>query len=171
MSLYTIDNELQQVLENLYNRVDENGELIDVTESDFEVIAQLKAERQVKLENIALYIKNCDAEAAAIKAEIESLEKRCKRLERKSESLRGYMLSSMIANGDKELSSPRYVAKIRTSEATEILDENLIPDEFIKVTIPEPVRKPDKVAIKKAIKAGHEVAGAALKVNQKVNIE
>lgn len=171
MSLYTIDQEIMQAVENLYNRVDENGELIDVTAEDLEVISQLKAERQDKLENIALYIKNCDAEAAAIKAEIDNLKKRAERLERKAEGLRGYMLSSMIANGDKELSSPRYAAKIRTSEATEIIDESLIPDEFIRVIVKEPERKPDKAAIKKAIKAGQEVAGAALKINQKVNIE
>ena len=170
MSLYTIDQELMQAIDNLYNRVDENGELIDVTESDLEVISQLKAERRVKLENIALYIKNLDADAAAIRAEAEKLIKRAARMENKAEGLKGYMLRSMIANNEPELSTPRYAAKISSSESTEILDEALIPAEFIRVIQKEPERKPDKVAIKKAIKAGIEVAGAQLVKKQKVNI-
>lgn len=170
MSLYTIDQELQQAIDNLYSRVDENGELVDVTEADLEVITQLKAERQAKLENIALYIKNLDADAAAIYAEIDNLKKRAERLERKAEGLRGYMLRSMIANKDTELSSPRYQAKISSSESTEILDESLIPAEFIRIIEKEPERKPDKTAIKKAIKAGQDVAGARVVVNQKVKI-
>ena len=170
MSLYTIDQELMAAIDNLYSRVDENGELVEVTEKDLEVISQLKAERQVKLENIALYIKNLDADAAAIKEEASKLLARAARTEKKAEGLRGYMLRSMVANNDTELSSPRYAAKISSSESTEILDETLIPAEFIRVIQKDPERKPDKVAIKKAIKAGREVAGAKLVKKQKVNI-
>ena len=167
MSLYTIDREIQALIDSIYDSVDENGEVaVDLT-----ALAELKAERQTKCENIALYIKNCDAEAAAIQVEIENLEKRKARLERKSEGLRGILISSMIANKDTELSSPRYRATIKTSETTEIVDKKLIPKEFIRVTIPEPKEDPDKVAIKKAIKAGREIAGARLVTNRKVNIE
>ena len=167
MSLYTIDREIQALIDSIYDSVDENGEVaVDLT-----ALAELKAERQTKCENIALYIKNCDAEAAAIQVEIENLEKRKARLERKSEGLRGILISSMIANKDTELSSPRYRATIKTSETTEIVDKKLIPKEFIRVTIPEPKEDPDKVAIKKAIKAGKEVAGARLVTNRKVKIE
>ena len=167
MSLYTIDREIQALIDSIYDSVDENGEVA----FDLTALAELKAERQTKCENIALYIKNCDAEAAAIQVEIENLEKRKARLERKSEGLRGILISSMIANKDTELSSPRYRATIKTSETTEIVDKKLIPKEFIRVTIPEPKEDPDKVAIKKAIKAGKEVAGARLVTNRKVKIE
>lgn len=166
-SLYEIDSNIQAIIDSIYSGDDEG----EVTDADFTALMELKEERATKLENIALYIKNCDSEAAAIKAEIDSLTARAKRLERKSEGLRGILLNSMVTNGDKELSSPRFVAKIRTSKATEILDENAIPDEFIRVITHEPERKPDKAAIKKAIEAGQEVAGARVIVNQKVNIQ
>ena len=166
-SLYEIDSNIKAVIESIYD-ASEDGE---VSEVDFTALTELQAERQVKLENIALYIKNCDADAAAIQAEIEHLEKRKARLERKSEGLRGILIASMVANNDKEISSPRFVAKIRQSEATEILDEKGIPDEFFNVTIPEPKRTPDKKAIKAAIKAGTEIAGARIVINRKVNIE
>ena len=166
-SLYEIDSNIQAIIDSIYE-ASEDGE---VNEVDFTALEELQAERKVKLENIALYIKNCDAEAAAIQAEINTLKSRMERLERKSEGLRGILLNSMIANGDKELSSPRFVAKIRTSKATEIIDESLIPDEFIRVITKEPERKPDKAAIKKAIEAGQEIAGAKVVINNKVNIQ
>lgn len=166
-SLYEIDSSIQAIIDSIYDSVDENGEV----QVDFTALEELKAERTQKLENIALYIKNCDAEAAAIKAEIDSLKKRCERLERKSDGLRGLLINSMIANGDKELSTPRYRAVIRSSVATEVYDQSLIPAEFIRVIEKDPEYKPDKTAIKKAIQAGQEIAGARLVTNNKVNIE
>lgn len=171
MSLYTIDQELKARIDSLYDQVDENGELKEVTIEDLKAIEELNQERQTKLENIALFIKNLDAEADAIKAEEESLKARRERIQRKADGLRNLMMYSLMANGDTESSSPRYHAKIRETEATDILNEDLIPEEFMKVKIPDPVRNPDKVAIKKAIKAGQEVPGAVLKVNRKLNIE
>lgn len=170
MSLYQIDQEIRQALDSLYDRVDENGEIAEITDEDMQAIAQLKAERHIKLENIALYSKNCDAEAAAIEAEIIKLNKRKERLERKAEGLRGLILRSMLANGDTELSSARYSAKISKSKSTEILDESLIPDEFFRVTTPKPKRTPDKMAIRKAIDSGRVITGARVVENQKVNI-
>lgn len=171
MSLYTIDQELQEAIDNLYNRVDENGELIEVTEEDLKAIIDLKEEREAKIENTILFCKNLDAEALAIKAEEEALEKRRKRLEKKSEGLKKYMIFSLLANGDKEFNSPKCYAKVKETEATDIIDKSIIPDEFMKVKTFEPEYNPDKMAIKKAIKAGQEVPGAVLKVNRKLNIE
>ena len=167
-SLYEIDSNIKAIIDSIYDSVDENGE---VGEVDFTALEELKAERTQKLENIALYIKNCDSEAAAIQAEIENLTKRKERLERKSESLSRLLMNSMIANGDKELSSPRYRAVIRSSVATEIYDQDLLPEEFIRVIHKEDERKPDKTAIKKAIQAGQEIAGARLITNNKVKLE
>ena len=171
MSLYTIDQEIKNVIDSLYDRVDENGELIDVSETDLEALSQLKQERQTKLENIALYCKNLDSEAAAIKAEEEALKKRRERIERKSDGLKTLMINSLLANGDKAFETTRCCAKIRESTATEILNADLIPEKFIKVKTFEPEYNPDKTAIKKAINAGETVPGAQLKVNRKLNIE
>ena len=175
MSLYTIDLDIKNLIDNLYNRVDENGELIDVTEEDLaeslKQISELQGERQNKLENIALFCKNLDSEAQAIKAEEESLKIRRERIERKSDGLKRLMMNSLMANGDTEFSTPKCYAKIKETVATDIIDMDLIPEEFIKVKTFEPEYKPDKVAIKKAIKAGEDVPGAVLKVNRKLNIE
>ena len=65
MTLYEIDAQLEEMLE----QVDpETGELL----CDMEQLEALSLERDRKLENLALYIKNRDAEAKAIREEEES---------------------------------------------------------------------------------------------------
>lgn len=171
MSIYTIDQQIKATIDSLYDRVDENGELIDVTQEDLKLIEQLNEERNIKLENIALYCKNLDSEAQAIKAEEDALKKRRERIERKSEGLKGVMISSLMANGDDKFESARCCAKIRESKVTDIINKDLIPEKFIKVKTFEPEYNPDKTAIKKAILAGEKVPGAAIKINRKLNIE
>ena len=167
-TLYEIDSNIRAFLDGLYDTVDENGEVAEV---DIKQLEELQAARETKLENIALYIKNLDAEAAAIAAEENNLATRRKRVERKANGLRGLLIRSMIANGDKNLSSPKYSAKIRESEATEITDASILPKKFIRRIKPEIQFKPDKNAIKEALKAGKKVKGARLVTNRTVKIE
>lgn len=163
-SLYEIDRDLKAMLESIFDSADENGEV----EVDFSALEELQQKRADKLENIALYIKNLSAEALAIKNEENTLTERRKRIERKCERLERYMKDSILANGEKGFESPRCVVKIKASEATEIVDESLIPEKYI-VTKTE--FKPDKKAIKEAIKAGEEVAGARIITNYNINIK
>jgi hypothetical protein len=144
--------------------VDENGE-VDI---DMDILEDLKEQRQTKLENIALYIKNLSSEASAIKEEENSLSERRKRLERKCERLKGILVRSMTENNEKEISSPRYCAKIRDSKATEIYDDKILPPEYI---VGKTTYAPDKTAIKKAIEAGQDVAGARIVINHNLKLE
>ena len=67
--------ELDAMIESLLEQEDpETGELL----SDMEQLEAVLMERDTKIENIALYIKNKTAEAEAIKAEKLALEKRQK---------------------------------------------------------------------------------------------
>lgn len=163
-SLYEIDNNIKAFIDNLFDSVDENGE-VDI---DMDILEDLKEQRQTKLENIALYIKNLASEASAIKEEENSLSERRKRLERKCERLKGILVRSMVENGEKELSSARYCAKIRDSKATEIYDDKILPPKYI---IGKTTYSFDKMAIKKDIEAGNEVAGARIIVNHNLKIE
>lgn len=164
MSLYEIDSRIKAIIDGLYDSVDENGE---VGEVDFTELKQLQEDRKTKLENIALYIKNTEAEAKAIKAEEEKLAKRRKSLENKAERLRDLMITSMQEAKEPALETARCKATIKDNEQTEIIDLDSIPEEYIKVKID---RSADKTAIKKAIKAGEEIAGAQLKIHTTITI-
>ena len=164
-SLYEIDYQIRSLLDSIIDTADENGE---VGEIDFSQLEQLNQERQQKMENIALYIKNLESDAEAIKAEEANLKARRTSLENKANRLRELMIKSMTEHNEQELSSARYQAKIKTSEATDIIDLNRIPKKYIIV---KKEFQPDKKAIKAAIKEGKKVAGAVIKTNISVNIK
>lgn len=165
MTLYEIDSRIKAIIDSLYDSVDENGE---VGEVDFTELEQLQEDRKTKMENIALYIKNTEAEAKAIKEEEEKLNKRRKSLERKADRLRNLMITSMQEANEPELTTARCKAKIKDNEVTEIIDLDSIPEEYIKIKVD---KSADKTAIKKAIKAGTEVAGAIISIHTTIKID
>ena len=165
MSLYEIDSRIRAIIDGIYDAADEDGV---VEEIDFTELKQLQEDRKTKLENIALYIKNTEAEAAAIKAEEEKLKARRERLENKAKRLREYVINSMKENKDEPLKTARCEVSIKDNEKTDITDLESIPEEFIKV---KTERNPDKTAIKKAIKAGQKVPGAQIIINTTLTIK
>ena len=152
MTLYEIDAQIMGCVD------EETGEVIDLKKLD-----QLQMDREIKIENTALYIKNLLSDAAQIREEEKKLADRRKVCENKAESLKHYLSGSLA--GDK-FRTPRVSISYRKSEAVAILDEEAIPDEFMRYKDPEP----DKTAIKAALKSGQKVEGAALAVNQSIQI-
>ena len=163
-SLYDIDNMVYTVLENGLIFDEETGEIL----FDEENLAALELERNKKLEAVALYIKSLEAEAEAMKVEAKKLADRKEAKERKAERLRSYISKSMQALGDTKLETAKVALSFRKSEAVEVYDPVLLPAEFTrtKTTV-----TPDKTAIKAAIKAGQEVAGATLEIKQNLQIK
>lgn len=165
MSLYEIDYRIKAIIDSIYDAADENGE---VGEVDLSELQELQEAREVKLENIALYAKNLDAEASAIKDEEKMLAERRKRLERKCESLKGILIHAMQADGNRKMFSPRYEAVLRDSKKTEITDIDKIPKKFM---VKKVEYNPDKTLIKEAILEGKKVAGAQVIINTTITIK
>ena len=138
----------------------ETGEIIDADALD-----ALMMEREQKIENIALYIKNLTADAAAYKAEKEAFAAREAQAANKADRLKKYLTAAL--NGQK-FSTARCAVSFRRSEKLEIDEESSIPAEFISRTV---TIKPDKTAIKAAIKAGQYISGCRLVENQNISIK
>lgn len=148
MTLYEID---QAIL----NTVDpETGEILDV-----EALNTLQMARTDKLESVALWIKNLQADANAFKAEKEAFAEREKKALAKVDSLKKWL--SMACDGQK-FTTWRCAVTFRKSEKVEILDETKIPQELLKATC---IVQPDKAAIKEALRAGEVIEGCALVTN------
>lgn len=162
-SLYELDQAVLTVLENGLVFDEETGEII----FDEENFAELEMERNSKLESVAIYIKSLDADAAAIKAEEKALAERRSIKEKKADRLRGYLAFSMQSFGDTKLETPRVALSFRKSTTVEVFDADKLPEDYWKH--PEP--KPDKTAIKQAIKAGWSVPGAELVERQNLQIK
>lgn len=160
-SLYEIDNMVLTVLNDGLIFDEETGEIL----FDAENLDALEVERTAKLEAVACFVKDLEADAAAIRAEEKALAERRQVKERKAERMRAYIADSMAMLGDTKLETARVALSFRRSEAVE-LDEALLPSEWFVIK-----QSPDKAGIKKALKAGVHVAGAQLVERQNLQIK
>lgn len=159
MSIYDIDAAIVSMIDT------ETGEV-----TDEEAFDALRMERDKKVENIGLLLKNTVAEAKAIKEEEASLAARRKAAENKAERLKH--LLDYALNGDK-FSSPRLKVSYRKSSTVELAEgftdwAEVHADDLL--TYLEP--KPNKAAIKEAIKDGRIPDGlATIETHENISIK
>lgn len=153
-SLYEIDNGILECLDF------ETGEVIDP-----ERLESLQMERSQKIENVACWIKNLQADSLAYAAEMAAFAERKRKADAKVESLKKWL--AMALAGQK-FNTARCEVSFRRSEAVEILDEKSIPKKYLvrKITF-----QPDKNAIKEMLKTGKSVKGCQLVENNNTHIK
>ena len=164
MKLYEIDKALYEVIESGYSVDDETGEIL-FSPDEFDA---LDGERTAKLEACALYVKNLQAEADAIKAERDALDERCKVKQRKAERMRAYILASMDIFGDKTIETARVDVRRRKSTFVDVFDASQLPADLVREKV---TTSPDKTAIKARINAGQDVPGATLSQRESLIIK
>ena len=162
MTLYEIDEEIQELL----SEVDpETGELI----TDYAALDALLMEREAKIENIVLFIKNLSSDVRELKAEESALAERRKKAEKKAEKLREYVSHAL---GGERFQTPRCCVSFRKSTALE-LGEGFTEwakehaDTLLRYKEPEP----DKAAIKAALAEGALIPDAKLVQNTTMTIK
>ena len=158
MTLYDINKELEQAMMACVDP--ETGEIIE----DTSALEALSLARDEKIENVALYIKNCKALADALKAEEQKLAARRKTAENRVEWLKRYLAQNL--DGEK-FSTPRVNISWRKSESVTVKDIWAIPDDFL--TYSEP--KPNKTLLKKALKEGQWFEGVEIVESQNIQIK
>lgn len=160
-SLYELSKdykELQAMLE--VAETDEDMEAIQNT------LNMLDCSIDEKIENTAMFIRNIKGDIQAFKDEAKRMQAKAKTLENMTERLKNNIDHVMKENQLTEKKVGQFKCYYKESETVEVDDLDALPDEFRKVTIAA-----DKVAIKKALKAGEVVEGAEIKVNQNFYIK
>ena len=146
----------------------ETGEILDVEKLD-----ALQMEREAKLEGVALWVKDLNAEATAVKEEADKLTARKRALDNKITALKMWLL--MALDGGK-LKTPRCNVYQTHNQKLNVPDEpGLIsflqtleePEKFLRFKDPE-LKKDD---IKKALKEGTIIPGAYLEETESVVIK
>lgn len=140
-----------------------------------EVIADtlegLSGEVEAKATNVAAFVRNLEANAAAIKEAEAQMAARRKAIEARAQHIRDYLRDQMQRTGIKSIESPWFKVALRENPpAVVIADEASIPPEFLRVPPPPPAT-PDKTAIAAVLKAGGEVPGAFLARSTRVEIK
>ena len=160
-ALYEIDAAILECVDM------ETGEIFDPEKLD-----ALQMERNQKLEGVALWVKDLKAEAAAVKEEADKLNARKKAIDNKVDSLKQWLLYAL---GGEKLKTPRCNVYQTHSQKLNVPDEpGLIsflqtlnePEKFLRFKEPE-LKKDD---IKKALKDGYEIPGAALEETESLVI-
>ena len=151
-SIYEIDQAILACMDA------DTGEVIDI-----EGLEALSIERDKKLESIALYIKNIEAEAVAIKSEEQVLAERRKVKENKAKRLREYLSDSLAG---QSMETPRVRLSFKKSSGVEISDSRVLLeylevnslDDCIKYKAPEI----SKSEVGELLKTGVELPGVEL---------
>ena len=160
MKLYEIKKEYDELL-SLLDDADEQEE-----KNIMHQLHALEWERSEKLENIAKYMQRLDGQMDVLDKEIARLNSLKKTHERKKDSLKKYVCFNLISDWIMKMDTDLFRFSFRNSQSVEVIDEESIPQEYIKEKVTTSI---DKVAIKKAIKEWKDVQGAV--INEKQNLQ
>lgn len=152
-SLYEIDQHIASCID------EETGEIINAKK-----LSELATERDKKIENVALWIKNLTAEAAMYKAEEESFKKRRQSALNLAESLKKWLSDAL--NGRK-FSTSKVAVTFKKSEFAEC-DETMIPEEYLAEKIEY---KPNKRLIRFDLKSGQKIPGCSIVERKNIQIK
>lgn len=154
MKLYEIDEALEECFDQ------ETGEIIDMDR--FEA---LNAARHDKIEGVGCIIKNRAVLIESMKQEKARLTDRIAELENRNEATKNFL--DYILAGQK-FETAKVKCAYRKSTIVEITDEAQLPEEFLKVVT---TAKPDKTALKDALKNGEEVPGCQLVEHNNLSVK
>ena len=154
-------------LNEKYRELEQRDDLDSETLKD--TLDSIKDSREVKLDNIANWIENNQADIDFLDKKIKQLQADKKSLINRTKSLMEYMTTVIDDSGFKELKTENHILKPRNYRASVyISNEKEIPSEFIKFKTVESI---DKKSIYELLKNGETVRGAELKPNRKTVIK
>lgn len=157
--LWAIEEELSILLDSLETCPDElQPELQDR-------IAEFLGKEATKIDQTAHVLAALDYEARCASDEIARLQARKQHAKASQDRLEAYLCRIITANGGKKLIGKTNTLSVRPSDAVVIVDESLIPAEYISEKVIT-TKSVDKVAIKAALKAGVDIPGADLEFRQ-----
>ncbi|MGA3416773.1 siphovirus Gp157 family protein [Lactiplantibacillus plantarum] len=123
----------------------------------------------VKIDNIASWIDENQADIEFAKKRIKDLQAEKKRLEGLNDRLNGYLADTLDQAGIKKLTTDQHLVSVRNYRASTVISSpGLLTADYVKEVHEY---QPDKTAIYKALSAGKNVPGAHLEPNRKAVIK
>jgi hypothetical protein len=163
-ALYVLAHDYRAAAEKLADM-----DLDDQTISD--TLESMSGDLEVKATNTAMFCRNLEASAAAIKEAEAQMAARRKAIENRAARIKDYLLANMMVAGVQKIECPHFKLAVRENPAAvEVYEPGLIPAQFMRQPDPPPP-SPDKTAIKEALKAGAEVPGCKLTKGVRLEIK
>ena len=141
----------------------------------FDTLTSIEGEFNEKAENVAVYIKNMNAEIKAVKAEEKALKARRLSIEGQAKRMTDYLLRSMNAVGVKTIDMPRARMTLKLNPESVVIENEgaLIrwamehDDSILKYSEPE-IKKND---VKSLLRMGQQIPYAHLERKESVTIK
>ncbi|MGI4815878.1 MAG: siphovirus Gp157 family protein [Janthinobacterium lividum] len=164
LSLFTIAGEYRSALDKL--------EALNLDEETFaDTLESIGGGIEEKSINVAMFIRNLEAAAAAIDTQIEHMEERATAIRKKSEHIKQYLLANLEHAKLQKIESPFFVISIRKNPPALVIDEAAkIPASFLRQPEPQPLTL-DKARLKEVLKNGLSVPGAHLEQKNRLEIK
>ncbi|MEG2687702.1 MAG: siphovirus Gp157 family protein [Clostridia bacterium] len=168
-SLFQIDVAIQEMLELGFTQAcvdQETGEIDDIALCEY--FDKMCIDRITKIDNIASFIKNLEAQNVAIKEQEVAFAERRKSKEKMILRFQNYIKNSLLQTGDTKFETTNHALSFRKSTTVEIVENAIIPQEYLrqKTTI-----EPNKTALKEALANGELIDGVTLKENYNLQIK
>ena len=154
MKIYEIDEALEKCFDM------ETGEMID--EAAFNALLE---EKNAKIEGVACIIKNRAALIAELKAEKARITERIAALENRNAGTMKFLDDVL---GGRPFETAKVRCAYRKSTTVDVIDITKIPEKYVDVVTD---LKPDKKAIKEAIKGGQDVPGVVLCDHENLSVK
>lgn len=164
LTLYTIADQYLIDLERL--------ESMDLDEQTFkDTLEGLSGDLEIKATNVAMFVRNLEASAEAIKNAEKQMADRRKAIEAKADKIREYLKENMLRTGISKIDCPYFQLSIRKNPpSVEVIDQALIPDKYFDIPEP-PAPTLNKNRLKDDLKNGVIVEGAKLTSGQSLQIK
>lgn len=157
MNLY----QMNQATKELYELL-QNDEIDEQTFNDnIEAIGV-----DQKIESYCEVIKQMQADADMLSAEIDRLEKRKKPLVNAVERMKGVLMEQLRFRGEKKVATEKFTVSLQSSEKVAVFDEKAIPKQYFRIKL-----EVDKSTIKDLLKNGMGVPGCELVKTEGVRIK
>lgn len=164
LTLYAIaDNFLADI------RKMEEADLDDQTFAD--TLEAISGDLEEKAKAVAMFARNLEASAEAIKQAEKQMSDRRKALENKADKVRQYLLENMLKTGISKIDCPYFSLSVRKNPpAVEIIQQDMIPMEYFDIP-PMPAPQLNKNRLKDDLKNGVIVDGAKLTQGHSLQIK
>ncbi len=163
-------------MKSLYALVEQFRALehLDIEEIDEQTLAdtleRLQGEIQVKATNCALFARNIETFADTVDAAAEQMAERAKKLRRKADGVRAYLLSQLRGAGITKIQAPEFTISVRKNPAAVMVKPDaVIPEEYYVTPEPPPPRL-DKKKLAADLKEGVIIDGCWLEQGERLDI-
>lgn len=164
LTLYQIADQYLQDMQLLLER--------DLDEQTFnDTLESLSGELEVKATNVAMFVRNLEASAEAIKEAEKQMADRRKSIEAKADKIRSYLLENMQRTGIKKIETAYFSITVKNNPESLIVEPDAeIPKTYYYQPEPPPPVL-DKVTLKKDLQLGAQVPGCRLERKQRIEIK